>query len=100
MFGLARTGSSFSNGSGDYAVAFSTSPGLRVAHGDESPRARETLPSDALSPLFQAALEGVEEAVDDALLKAEDMTGRGGRKVEAIPVDRVRDVLRKYRMIP
>lgn len=100
VFGLARTGSSFSNGSGDYAIAFSAAPGLRVAHGDESPLPRVTLPTDALSPLFQAVLEGVEEAVDNALLRAEDMTGRGGRKVEAIPVDRVRDILRKYRMIP
>ncbi|WP_337176059.1 P1 family peptidase [Paludisphaera sp.] len=100
VFGLARTGSSFSNGSGDYAIAFSTAPGLRVPHGDESPRPRAVLPTDALSPLFQAALEGVEEAVANALLKAEDMTGRDGRKVEAIPVDRVREILREHRMIP
>ena len=45
IFGLARTGSSFSNGSGDYAVAFSTATGLRVIHGDESPRPRATLRS-------------------------------------------------------
>ncbi len=100
VFGLARTGSSFSNGSGDFAIAFSTAPGLRVAHGEESPRPRETLPSDALSPLFQAVLESVEEAVGNALLKAEDMTGRDGREVRAIPVDRVREILRKYNRIP
>ncbi|WP_165246541.1 DmpA family aminopeptidase [Paludisphaera soli] len=100
VFGLARVGSSFTNGSGDYAVAFSTAPGLRVAHGDERRRPRTVLPTDAVSPLFQAALEGVEEAVCNALLRAEDMTGAGGRSVEAIPVDRVREALRKYNRIP
>jgi len=100
VFGLARVGSSFTNGSGDFAVAFSTAPGNRVAHGDESPRPRTTLPTDAVSPLFQAALEGVEEAVYNALLRAEDMTGAGGRTVEAIPVDRVRAILREHRLAP
>ncbi|WP_165073740.1 DmpA family aminopeptidase [Paludisphaera rhizosphaerae] len=100
VFGLARTGSSFSNGSGDYAVAFSTAPDMRTTHGDERPRPRSPLPTEAVSPLFEAALESVEEAVGNALLKAEDMTGAKGRRVEAIPVDRVREVLRKYHMIP
>ena len=100
VFGLARVGSSFTNGSGDFAVAFSTAPENRVAHGDESPRPRTSLPTDAVSPLFQAALEGVEEAVYNALLRAEDMTGAGGRTVEAIPVDRVRAVLREHRLAP
>ena len=100
VFGLARTGSSYTNGSGDYAVAFSTSPECRYAHGDARPRPRALLPTDAASPLFQAVLEAVEEAVYNALLQAEDMTGAKGRTVQAIPVDRVRDVLRKYNRVP
>ena len=95
LFGLARTGSSFSNGSGDYAIAFSTAEGLRVRHGDRLPRARTLLPTDGLSPLFQAALEATEEAVLNALLRATTVTG-SGRTVEAIPLDRLRAVLAKH----
>jgi D-aminopeptidase len=95
LFGLARTGSSFSNGSGDYAVAFSTAEELRVRHGESAPRARTLLPSEGLSPLFQAALETTEEAVLNALLRATSVSGMG-RSVEAIPLDRVRAALAKY----
>ena len=95
IFGLARTGSSFSNGSGDYAIAFSTAEGLRVRHGEETARARTLLPTDALSPLFQAALEATEEAVLNALLRATTVTG-SGRTVEALPIDRLRAVLAKH----
>jgi D-aminopeptidase len=58
IFGLARTGSSFSNGSGDYAIAFSTAEGLRVRHGERLPRARTLLPTDGLSPLFPGRPRG------------------------------------------
>ena len=75
VFGLARTGSSFSNGSGDYAVAFSTAQELRVRHG-ESPRA-DAAAERGLSPLFQAALETTEEAVLNALLRATSVSGMG-----------------------
>ena len=95
VFGLARTGSSFSNGSGDYAIAFSTAESLRVQHGEEAARARTLLPTDALSPLFQAALEATEEAVLNALLRATTVTG-SGRTVEALPIDRLRVVLAKH----
>jgi D-aminopeptidase len=95
LFGLARTGSSFSNGSGDYAIAFSTAEGLRVRHGEEAPRARTLLPTEGLSPLFQAALEATEEAVLNALLRATTTTG-AGRTVEALPLDGLRRVLAKY----
>jgi D-aminopeptidase len=95
VFGLARTGSSYANGSGDYAIAFSTAEGLRVRHGEEQPRPRPVLPTDALSPLFEAALEATEEAVLNALLRATTVTG-SGRTVEAIPIDRVREALARY----
>jgi D-aminopeptidase len=95
VFGLARTGSAYSNGSGDYAIAFSTAPDARTAHGETGLRSRALLPTDALSPLFEAALEATEEAVDNALLRATTVTGNG-ITVEAIPLDRVREVLRAH----
>jgi D-aminopeptidase len=95
VFGLARTGSSYSNGSGDFAIAFSTSPEGRVRHGDPVPRARAILPTEGASPLFQAALEATEEAVYNSLLQATTVTSRSGT-VEAIPIDRVRAILKKY----
>jgi len=95
VFGLARTGSSFSNGSGDYAIAFSTAPDLRTSHGATGPQTRTVLPTDDLSPLFQAVLEATEEAVDNALLQATTMTGLGGRTVEALPVQKLKELLRK-----
>lgn len=98
IFGLARTGSSYSNGSGDFAIAFTTSPAMRTTFGDQRPRTRNVLPPDAMSPLFQAVLEATEEAVYNSLLKATTMESRYGR-AEAIPIDRVREILRKYRMI-
>lgn len=97
VFGLARTGSSFSHGSGDYAIAFSTAAGLRVRHGAGAVQAREILPAEATSPLFQAALETTEEAVYNALLQANTTTSRG-RTVEALPVDRVRAILEHHRV--
>jgi D-aminopeptidase len=94
-FGLARTGSSYSNGSGDYAIAFSTSPGLRVRHGEQAPRPYTLLPNDAMSPLFQAALEATEEAVYNALFMATTTTGSGAT-IKALPLDEVRRLFKKY----
>ena len=94
IFGLARTGSSFSNGSGDYAIAFSTSKECRVPHGATVRQMRPTVPTDAMSPLFQAVLEATEEAVYNALLQATTMTGNGVT-VEAIPVDEVKRLLKR-----
>jgi D-aminopeptidase len=92
VFGLARTGSSYSHGSGDFAIAFSTAPDARVKFGETAPRAKALLPSEAISPLFQAALEATEEAVYNSLLRAQTMTGNG-RTIEAIPIDDVRTLL-------
>jgi D-aminopeptidase len=96
IFGLARTGSSFSNGSGDFAVAFATHPTLRVRFGAEAAVTRTLLPTEAVSPLFQAALEATEEAVYNSLLRATTVTSAVGT-AEALPVDRVRDILDRYR---
>lgn len=97
VFGLARTGSSYSNGSGDFAIAFSTHPSLRTTFGADAPATRTVLPTDGVSPLFQAALEATEEAVYNSLLRATTTSSRG-TTVEALPVDRVRAILQKYNL--
>jgi D-aminopeptidase len=89
VFGLARTGSSYSNGSGDFAIAFSTSPDMRSRFGDLAPRARRILPPDAMSPLFEAVLEATEEAVYNSLFQATTVTSKFGQ-AEAIPIEGVR----------
>ena len=93
--GLARTGSFVSNGSGDFVIAFSTQNLSEVA----SPNTVETkqeLRNEAMSPLFLAVVEAVEEAVYNSLLKAGTMSGHRGRRVEAIPVDELQKVLNRY----
>jgi D-aminopeptidase len=94
VFGLARTGSAYSNGSGDFAIAFSTSAEMRSRFNDSEPRARRILPTDATSPLFEAALEATEEAVYNSLFQATTVRSAQGA-AEAIPVDRVRDLMKK-----
>ena len=94
VFGLARTGSSYSNGSGDFAIAFSTSPDVRSRFNETAGRARVTLPTDATSPLFEAALEATEEAVYNSLFQATTVRSAIGT-AEAIPIDRVRELLKK-----
>jgi D-aminopeptidase len=96
--GLARTGSSGGNGSGDYVLAFSTAKELRRA-SSRGPREILDLPNDAMAGLFQAAIETTEEAVYNSLLKATDVTGRGGRTARAIPIEEVVKVLRKFGVI-
>jgi D-aminopeptidase len=95
VFGLARTGSSFSNGSGDFAIAFSTAADLRTRFGSSAAQARTLLPTDGVSPLFQAALEAAEEAVYNSLLKATAVSSRFG-KSEPLPIERLREVLKRY----
>jgi D-aminopeptidase len=86
--GLGRTGAAGSNGSGDYAIAFST---VR--------RPEQLLPNDAMSPLFEAVIEATEEAVYNSLFRARTMEGNG-RRVEALPVQRVLEILRDHKAIP
>ena len=94
VFGLGRTGSAYSNGSGDFAIAFSTSPEMRSRFNETAPRARQVLPVDATSPLFEAALEATEEAVYNSLFQATSVRSAIG-SADAIPVDRVRELLKK-----
>jgi D-aminopeptidase len=83
MLGLGRTGAAGNNGSGDYAIAFSTS------------HSKDVLSNDAMSPLFLAAIEATEEAVYNSLFRATTTSARG-HTVEALPIDRVTAILRKY----
>jgi len=96
MLGLGRTGASGSNGSGDYAIAFSTAPQMRIRSEDKSSlRHIELLPNDAMSPLFLAVIEATEEAVYNSLLRATTITGRG-HSVEALPLEKTTEILKKY----
>lgn len=94
VFGLGRTGSAYSNGSGDFAVAFSTSPEMRSGFNDNAARSRKVLPPEAATPLFEAALEATEEAVYNSLLQATSVRSANGT-AEAIPTDKLRELLRK-----
>jgi D-aminopeptidase len=88
MFGLARTGSSGANGSGDYAIAFSTA---------RNPA--KLLTNDECSPLFVAVIEATEEAIYNSMLRAKTITGNG-HTVQALPIDKTVEILRKYGVIP
>ena len=92
VFGLARTGSSYSNGSGDFAVAFSTAASVRVKLVGLGPAPYEAMGGDAVSPLFEMALEATEEAVYNSLLRATTVRSKFGT-AEAIPIDRLRELL-------
>jgi D-aminopeptidase len=95
LLGIARTGGYYANGSGDYAIAFSTAPEVRVPH--QSPSATQSLTvlrNDAVSPLFLAAAEAAEEAILNSLFKARRMDGKNGRASEALPLDRLKEILK------
>jgi D-aminopeptidase len=98
LHGLARTGAAATNGSGDYAISFSTYPGNRVTSAD-GPRQTTTLGNESMSPLFLAAIEATEEAIYNSLFRAHTMTGRDGHVVEALPLDQTLDVLRRHGVI-
>ena len=104
IMGLSRTGSSASNGSGDYVLAFSTSPAVRrriaAGSGGQASRVHEVqdLENDAMSALFQGVVEATEEAIYNSLLKATTVTSRG-RTIEALPLDRLREILTKYNVM-
>lgn len=103
MMGLGRTGASGSNGSGDYVIAFSTAPEVRIhANSDPrpgglfAPRDLKLLSNEAMSPLFLACIEATEEAIYNSLFRAQTTTGYGKLTVEALPLERTLDILRKY----
>ena len=95
LAGLARTGASMSSGSGDYVIAFSNTESVRrTAERRQQLSEFVELPNDRVSPLFQAAIEATEEAIYNSLIKATTLTGYQGRTVEALPLERVREMLK------
>ena len=100
FMGLAKTGGIASNGSGDYIIAFSTDTSVRVMHETKEPIQKgNVLRNDELSPLFMATIEATEEALLNSLFMAETMKGKNGRTVEALPLDKVIPILKKYNSI-
>jgi D-aminopeptidase len=96
---MARTGSAASNGSGDYAIAFSTAPQLRIHTSEKSPtRHIELLTNDAMSPLFLAVIEATEEAIYNSMFRAATMNGNG-HAIEALPIDKTIEILKEHRSI-
>jgi len=94
--GIARTGSSASNGSGDYAIAFSTAEQVRIHANDKAlTRHVELLTNEAMSPLFLAAIEATEEAVYNSMFRATTMSGNG-HTIEALPIEKTAAILKKY----
>jgi L-aminopeptidase/D-esterase-like protein len=95
--GLARTGSVAGNGSGDLFIAFSTA---NAGAAKPSGTAHLTmLPNERIDPLFEATVQATEEAVINALVAAETMTGRDGHTITALPHDRVREILKAHRRL-
>ncbi len=99
LLGLGRSGSAASNGSGDYAIAFSTAPQVRI-HTTEKSTTRnvELITNDAMSPLFLAAIEATEEAIYNSLFRATTTSGNG-HTVDALPIEKTVEVLRKYKVV-
>ena len=100
FMGLAKTGGIASNGSGEYAIAFSTDASLRIPHNPTGfVQTSGFLYNEAVSPLFLAAIEATEEAIVNSLLMAGTMTGKGGHTVEAISMERLLPLFKKYNRI-
>lgn len=98
LMGLARTGSFASNGSGDYVIAFSTDPAVRRPRESDAPVTTPSLVNASMSPLFAATAEATEEAIYNAIFKATTVSSSRGR-LEAIPVEDLERVLRKYNVL-
>ena len=94
LLGLARAGSPSAHGSGDYVIAFSV-----ARKNEQSPDNSEkltALPDSRLTLLFQAVVDATEEAIINSLLKATTTTGNKGHKAEALPIERVREIIQTY----
>ena len=97
LLGIVRTGSPMTNGSGEYAVAFSTNLDVRrTAQRRSQPSPIVDLPNDQMSPLFEAAVEAAEEAAINSLFAATPMDGNG-RHIDALPVDEVVKLYKRAR---
>ena len=99
LIGVGRTGSDIGNGSGDYVIAFSTAAGVRRKRDAVTLTTTEMGNGDQLSGVFEAVIEATEEAIYNSLFRATTTTGRG-HTVEALPLDRTLEILRKHGAIP
>jgi D-aminopeptidase len=100
IIGMGKTGGIESNGSGDYVTVFSTADTLRVSYiVKQQITNKPVLQNDAMSPLFLATIEATEEAIINSLFAAETTTGLDRHKVDALPLDKVIPVLKKYNRI-
>lgn len=96
MMGLSRTGGIASNGSGDYVIAVSTAEACRVPYQGENPiQSNPTLRNEAMTPLFLATIEATEEAILNSLFAGETIIGRDGHKIEALPKEKVMEMLKE-----
>jgi D-aminopeptidase len=94
--GLARTGTTSGNGSGDLFIAFSTA-NPNVASPDQVTHDVQTIPNDLMDPLFSGVVQATEEAVVNALIDNHSMTGRDNHRVDALPHDRLRKIMKRFR---
>ncbi|MDT4819591.1 Beta-peptidyl aminopeptidase BapA [compost metagenome] len=100
FLGLGKTGGIASNGSGDYVIAFSTATGLRVPYSSKVATLNQAiLHNDETSPIFMAAIEATEEAIINSLFAAETVSGIKGNTANALPIEKVLDLLKKYNRI-
>ena len=100
MLGLSRTGGMAANGSGDYVIAASTTEDLRIVHNSDSMfETFKVLRNNDLDLLFEAVIEATEEAIINSLFAAETLTGFENTKVEALPVDKTIEILKKYNRV-
>jgi len=95
MMGLARSGSSESNGSGDYVIAFSSSADVRIDPNNALWQPKGLLSNESMSPLFEAVIEATEEAIDNSMFRAHDVSGNG-HTVKALPLQQTIDLLKKH----
>ena len=93
--GIARTGTISGNSSGDLFIAFSTA-NPNVASADQITHDVQTIPNDLMDPLFTGVVQATEEAVVNALVDNHSMTGRDNHRVEALPHDRLRQLVKQY----
>jgi D-aminopeptidase len=96
LIGLGRTGTPMTHGSGDFVIAFSTSENVRIRIDSPGEYEQIIMKQSELTPIFQAVAEATEEAIYNSLFKAETMTGFRDVTVEALPVETVREIMRKY----
>ena len=94
--GLARTGTVSGSGSGDLFIAFSTA-NRNAANPDQVTHTVETIPNDLMDPLFTGVVQATEEAVVNALVDNDSMTGRDNHRVQALPHDRLRELMKRFR---